>query len=294
MYNYVKDKYFHMKIDSVGHKKTISEILQQYNVAHSKIHQLLFHNCCYRNGEVIKQDTLFFINDYLSIDMSLFEKMDYLPQTGQLSILYEDDYLLVVNKPAGMIVYPDQFDKKDTVVNLVAQYYQDHQLDLSIRHCHRLDKDTTGCLIFAKDLITQSAMAKLFETHQIEKTYWAKVEGSIQKAGRIDLPIGKDRHRSGKMVISKTGKRATTFYKPLSNTRQSTLAEIKITTGRTHQIRLHMATIGHPIIGDTLYGSTLDSPLLLHCKSLQWIHPITRDKVVIEAPLPVSFQKYKK
>lgn len=294
MYNYVKEKYFHMKIGRMNHKKTIKEILHQYNVAQNKIHQLLFHHCCYRNGEIIQPNTLFFINDYLTIDISLFEKMDYLPEDGQLSILYEDDYLFVVNKPSGMIVYPDQSDKIGTLVNLIAKYYQENQLDLTIRHCHRLDKDTTGCLIFAKDLITQSAMAQLFETHQIKKIYWAKVEGKISKAGRIDLPIGRDRHNNGKMVISQTGKKATTFYKPLSSTAQSTLVEIQIATGRTHQIRLHMATIGHPIIGDTLYGSTLNSPLLLHCKSLQWIHPITQDKLVIEAPLPPTFQKYKK
>ncbi|MCM1259366.1 MAG: RluA family pseudouridine synthase [Staphylococcus sp.] len=283
-----------MKIGPLGHKKTIKEILHQYNVAQCKIHQLLLHHCCYRNGEAIEPDTLFFINDYLSIDISLFEQMNYLPEDGQLPILYEDDYLLVVNKPARMIIYPDQPNKMGTVVNLVAQYYQDNQLDLTIRHCHRLDKDTTGCLIFAKDLITQSAMAHLFETHQVKKTYWTKVEGKITQAGRIELPIGKNRHSSGKMVVSPTGKKAITYYKPLSSTKQSTLVEIQIETGRTHQIRLHMATIGHPIIGDMLYGSTMDAPLLLHCKSLQWQHPITHERLVIDAPLPSTFQKYKK
>lgn len=294
MHDYVKEKYFHMKIGRMGHKKTIIEILQQYSVAHSKIHQLLSYNCCYRNGDLIQKDTLFCINDYLSIDMSLFEKMDYLPEVNELEILYEDDYILVVNKPAGIIVYPDQFDKTGTLVNLVAGYYQKNHLDLTIRHCHRLDKDTTGCLIFAKDFITHSAMTSLFESHQIEKIYWAKVEGTISHASRIDFPIGKDRHINGKMVVTKVGKKATTLYKPLSTTRQTTLLEVKITTGRTHQIRLHLSTIGHPIIGDKLYGSKLDSPLLLHCKSLQWIHPITQNKLTIEAPLPKSFQNNKK
>lgn len=103
--------------------------------------------------------------------------------------------------------------------------------------------------------------------------------------------MAKDRHNNGKMVVSSTGQKATTFYKPLGRTSQSTLVEVQIATGRTHQIRLHMATIGHPIIGDILYGSTIESPLLLHCKSLEWIHPITQNKLVIESPLPQSFQK---
>ena len=291
MYHYVKEKYFHMEIGPMGHKKTIKEILQQYHVAQRKIHQLLLHHCCYRNGEEVEPDTLFLIHDYLSIDISLYEKMDYLPEKGPLTVLYEDDYLLVINKPAGRIIYPDQPNKTGTIVNLVAQYYREQQLDLTLRHCHRLDRDTTGCLIFAKDLITQSAMTHLFETHQIKKIYWAKVEGKITKPGRIDLPMAKDRHNNGKMVVSSTGQKATTFYKPLGRTSQSTLVEVQIATGRTHQIRLHMATIGHPIIGDILYVSTIESPLLLHCKSLEWIHPITQNKLVIESPLPQSFQK---
>ena len=134
-------------------------------------------------------------------------------------------------------------------------------------------------------------MEHLFLKYEIKKTYWALVEGVVKEPGKITYSIGKDRHTSGKMVITQNGKKALTTYKPLSNKKNTSLLEVMIDTGRTHQIRLHLSTIGHPIVGDSLYGATTSSKVQLHCKSVSFLHPITKNKVYIEANLPNDFKK---
>ena len=285
------DTYFHAKITKTMHKKTIVEVLQTYGVATSKIKYLMDHQCCYVNGEQLDANQPLKINDYISIDIGYFETLQYPPDPYPLDILYEDDYMLIINKPSGYIVYPETHFGHSTIANFVANYYLKEGLNLSIRHCHRLDKDTTGCLIFAKDMITHSAMGKYFENHQIEKTYWAYVEGRIEEKGTIHFPIGKDRHINGKMVVFSKGKKSTTWYKPLSIQKDRTLIEVKIDTGRTHQIRVHLSTIGHPLVGDRLYGAKTNQKILLHCKTMSFLHPITFQKLYIDAPIPDDFRK---
>lgn len=291
MTNSLNERYFNAKISKNMHKKTLMKYLESYGLANTKIKYFINNQCCYINGELYQENQLLKINDYLTIDISNFEKLDYLPDNVTFQILYEDEYLLIINKPSGYIIYPENHQGRGTIVNMVANFYQKNDLNLSVRHCHRLDKDTSGCLVFAKDVITHSAMCRLFEKHQIEKTYWAYVEGIIEKPGIVNYAIGKDRHINGKMVVYTNGKKAKTIYKPLSYKNNRTLLEIKIDTGRTHQIRVHMATIGHPLIGDTLYGSQTVGRVMLHCKTLSFVHPITNEKIYIEAPLSADFKK---
>lgn len=287
----MSETYFNAKISKEMHKKTIQSILKTYGLSSSKIKYLFENQCCYVNGEISDENQILKVNDYLMIDISNFEKLDYLPEAYELKILYEDEYLLIINKPPGYIIYPENHRGHSTIVNFVANYYAKKGLNLSIRQCHRLDKDTSGCLIFAKDLITHSAMCKLFENHQIEKTYWAYVEGIIEESGEINFPIGKDRHVNGKMITHSKGKTAHTYYKPLSVKKDKTLLEIRIDTGRTHQIRVHMATIGHPLIGDKLYGAKTNQRVMLHCKTMLFHHPITFENLYIEAPVTDDFRK---
>lgn len=295
MTNCQNERYFHAKISKNMHKKTLTQYLESCGLANGKMKYFLKNQCCYINGELYQENQFLKINDFITIDISHFEKLDYLPDDMlddiHLQILYEDEYLLIINKPSGYIIYPENHLGHGTIVNMVANLYQKRGLNLSIRHCHRLDKDTSGCLVFAKDVITHSAMCKLFEERRIEKTYWAYVEGRIEKPGIVNYAIGRDRHINGKMVVYAHGKKAKTTYKPLSYKNNTTLLEVKIDTGRTHQIRVHMATIGHPLLGDTLYGNQSTGRVMLHCKTLSFIHPITSEKLYVEAPLFNDFKK---
>lgn len=290
MNKYKIEPYFNMKISKNYHNFTLEKLLKEFHLANAKIKYLIDNGNCYVNGEVASSNTLLRTNDYLTIDISNFEHLDFQPEAVEINILYEDEYLLVINKPSGYIIYPDNRNATGTIANFIADYYDKNNLDLTIRHCHRLDSATSGCLVFAKDLITHSAMSYLFESKQVEKTYWTLVEGILPKEGKINFPIGKDRHVNGKMIVSNTGKPALTTYKPLTVFQNKTLLEVKIATGRTHQIRVHLATIGHPIINDTLYGSKTSGRVMLHCKSISFLHPITKSKVYIEAPLPPDFK----
>lgn len=290
MSKYKLEPYFNMKINKYYHNFTLEKFLNDFHLSNKKIKYLIDQGNCYVNGELANSKTILRTNDYLSIDISNYEHLDYLPEEVEIDILYEDDYLLIINKPSGYIIYPDKHTDKGTIANFIANYYEKNNLDLTIRHCHRLDFDTSGCLIFAKDVITHSAMCYLFENKLVDKTYWALVEGVITKEGKINFPIGKDRHINGKMIVSNTGKSALTLYKPLTIFKNKTLVQTKITTGRTHQIRVHLATIGHPIINDKLYGANTNGLVMLHCKSISFFHPVFKKNLYVEAKLPIEFK----
>lgn len=291
MNNYNNEKYFMMRIRGDFHYKTLNDLFKSFNLAKNKINYLIQNNCCYLNGDIATLDTIIKQNDYLMIDISNFEQLDYIPEDKKLEILYEDDYLLIINKPSGYIIYPDDKNKTSTVANFVANYYQKNNIDATIRHCHRLDIQTTGCLVYAKDLITQSAMQKMFENHNIEKNYLAIVEGMFFGKGKISTPIGKDRHTNGKMVTHNNGQPALTFYEVLDSNKRTSLLKVNIKTGRTHQIRVHLSSILHPIYGDKLYGSINESDIMLHCYTLEFNHPILGKKINVKAPISFNFNK---
>lgn len=291
MNNYNNEKYFMMRVRGDLHYKTLKDFFTIFNVAKAKMNYLIQNNCCYVNGEVSNYETILKQNDYLMIDISNFEKLDYIPEEKELSILYEDEYLLIINKPSGFIIYPDVKTKTQTIANFVANYYQKNNIDVTIRHCHRLDNQTTGCLVYAKDLITQSAIEKMFADHTIEKTYLAIVEGMFHGKGKINSSIGKDRHVNGKMVTHINGQKALTLYEVIDSTQKASLVKLNLKTGRTHQIRVHMSSILHPLYGDKLYGAVTDGDIMLHCYSLSFNHPILGKKINIKAPLSYNFNK---
>lgn len=290
MNNY-NEKYFYMRVRGNLNYKSLKDFFALFNVAKTKMNYLIANNCCFINGEVATYDSILKQNDYLMIDITKYESLDYLPINKQIQILYEDDYLLIINKPCGYIIYPDDKTKTNTIANFVAHYYQTKQMDITIRHCHRLDNNTTGCLIFAKDLITHSIIDKMFANHQIEKTYLAIVEGMMHGKGTINKPISKDRHINGKMIIHPNGLNALTSYEVISTSQKASLLSIKIQTGRTHQIRVHMSSLLHPLYGDKLYGAVTDSHIMLHCLSLKFNHPILGKKVYIKAPVSQEFNE---
>ncbi|HLJ34480.1 MAG TPA: RluA family pseudouridine synthase [Ktedonobacteraceae bacterium] len=223
------------------------------------------------------------------------------PQSYPLEIVYEDNDLLVINKAAGMVVHPAPGHYEDTLVNaLLARYPQLQELQEGVRPgiVHRLDKDTSGLLIIAKNTRTQATLIEMLRQHAIMKRYLALVEGNVSlDHGSIDAPIGRDPRNRQQMAITATGSReARTHFRVLERFARHTLLLLELETGRTHQIRVHLKAIGHPVVGDIIYGSghSKREPLLqrqfLHAYQLKFQHPTTGETVELEVPLPEDLQ----
>jgi 23S rRNA pseudouridine1911/1915/1917 synthase len=222
------------------------------------------------------------------------ERPEFLPDWMELNILYEDEFTLVVNKPAGIEVHPSEKGQRHTLANAVAAYYEYSGQQLRIRHIHRIDKETTGPVLYAKNEFAHYQYDKAMREKKIERIYVALVEGVVgQEKGVIDKPIGQDRHHSTRRRVSETGDPAVTHYQVIERFEEHTLVRLRLETGRTHQIRVHMSAIGHPLAGDGMYGGTrkIMSRQALHGEKLIWLHPWTGEKQQVKAPLPDDFQE---
>lgn len=229
------------------------------------------------------------------------EPLDIQPEDIPLDILYEDPYLLVVNKPKGMVVHPAAGHTGGTLVNAVMAHCGENLSGINgvLRPgiVHRIDKDTTGALLVCKTDEVHRSLAEQLKEHSIKRRYRAIVRGNLKEdTGTIEGPIGRHPTDRKKMAINyKSGKDAVTHYKVLERFGQYTYVECRLETGRTHQIRVHMSSIGHPLLGDTVYGSGKDPFHLegqtLHAMILGFIHPITGEYMEFSAPLPEYFLK---
>ncbi|MBD8586889.1 RluA family pseudouridine synthase [Peribacillus simplex] len=205
-----------------------------------------------------------------------------------ISILYEDDVLLIANKPAGMDTHPSQPGEAHSLLNGVAHHLQITGQTCMIKHIHRLDKDTTGAVLFAKNRLIGSMLDRMLEEREIKRTYLALVEGNIKKnEGEIKEKIGRDRHHATRRRVSPTGQTAVTHYRVLNRDpkKNLTLVSCTLESGRTHQIRVHFSHLNHPLAGDTLYGGKKTFPRqALHARKIEFIHPISEEKMIVEAP----------
>ncbi|MFM9331029.1 RluA family pseudouridine synthase [Paenibacillus mesotrionivorans] len=217
------------------------------------------------------------------------ERLGMEPDWHDLNILFEDDFLLIVNKPMGMEVHPSAHGQKGTLANAVAAYYEMTGKTCKVRPVHRLDKDTTGPVIFAKNELASVILEKSLKDKKIERLYVAVAEGRIiQQKGTIDAPIGQDRLHSTRRRVSETGEPAVTHYDVVERLKGHTLVRLRLGTGRTHQIRVHLSHIGHPIAGDGMYGGkrTHIDRQALHGEKLICYHPWTGNKIHVTAPMP--------
>lgn len=229
------------------------------------------------------------------------EPLDIQPENIPLDILYEDPYLLVVNKPKGMVVHPAAGHTGGTLVNAVMAHCGENLSGINgvLRPgiVHRIDKDTTGALLVCKTDEVHRDLAAQLKEHSIKRRYRAIVRGNLKEAtGTIEGPIGRHPTDRKKMAVNyKNGKDAVTHYKVLERFGQYTYVECRLETGRTHQIRVHMSSIGHPLLGDTVYGAGKDSFHLegqtLHAMILGFVHPVTHEYMEFSAPLPEYFLK---
>jgi 23S rRNA pseudouridine1911/1915/1917 synthase len=207
-----------------------------------------------------------------------------------IELLYEDDYCLVVAKPAGIAVHPTEPGQNGTLANAVAWHYEATGQEVAVRHIHRLDADTTGPVLYAKNELAQARLDEAMRGKLIGRTYVAFVQGSVaQERCRIDAPIGRDRHHPSRRRVSPNGDTAVTHVETLERYGQkATLVRLTLETGRTHQIRVHMSHLGHPLLGDTLYGgsSALIGRQALHGEALDFPHPLEDEAIRIDAPWP--------
>ncbi|SHJ89968.1 RluA family pseudouridine synthase [Hespellia stercorisuis] len=253
------------------------------------------------NGKNVKSNYKVSAGDQVSLQMPEPEVPDIVPEDIPLDVLYEDSDILVVNKPKGMVVHPSAGHFSGTLVNAILFHCKDNLSGINgvMRPgiVHRIDMDTTGSLIICKNDMAHRALADQLKEHSITRKYHAIVHGSITvEEGTVDAPIGRHPVDRKKMsVVAKNGKEAVTHYRVLEHFQNYTYIECQLETGRTHQIRVHMSSIGHPILGDTVYGPSKSPYHLqgqtLHAKVLGIIHPRTGEYMEFDAPLPEYFQK---
>lgn len=252
------------------------------------------------NGEPKKSSYRLEDGDEVTADLPELKSPDIEPENIPLDILYEDDSILMVNKPKGMVVHPSAGHYTGTLVNAVLWHCQGQLSGINGVSrpgiVHRIDKDTTGVLVVCKNDAAHNAVAAQLKEHSITRKYRAIVNGVIKEdEGTVDAPIGRHPTERKKMASGvKNGKRAVTHYRVLERFQGYTYVECQLETGRTHQIRVHMASIHHPLLGDTVYGPAKDSHHLegqtLHAMVLGLIHPVTGEYLEVEAPLPEYFE----
>lgn len=267
----------------------------------SYVQKLIKNGSLLINGSICKANDRVSCDDLISILAPDAVVPDILPENIPLDVLYEDRDLIIVNKPKGMVVHPAPGHYNGTLVNALL-YHCSGQLSgingvMRPGIVHRIDMDTSGSVVVCKNDAAHAAVAAQFKEHSLNRKYIALVHGLIENdSGKIDEPIGRHPSDRKKMTIhSKNGKEAVTNYTVLERFKGYTLVECKLETGRTHQIRVHMASIRHPIVGDPVYCG-LKSPMhlqgqALHAKTLGLIHPATKEYLEIDAPLPAYFEK---
>lgn len=250
------------------------------------------------NGKKIKASYKVQNGDKIKIEEEKPKEIELKAQNIPLEVLYEDNDIIVVNKPKGMVVHPANGNPDGTLVNAIMAICKDSLSGIGgeIRPgiVHRLDKNTSGAIIIAKNDKAHIALSNQLKNHEIKKTYIALVRGIVKESNAtINMPIARSKNDRKKMAVDKNGKEAITHFKVLERFDDCTLLEVNIETGRTHQIRVHLSHIGYPIIGDDVYSNGKNrwnvKGQCLHAKSLDFKHPITGKQIHIEAPLPKYF-----
>ena len=288
----IKGHMLSLKVDEQHHNTSLSHFLKTA-VSASKpvIHYWMEYQKVRLNQKPAHQAAKVCTGDQIIIDLFETEESDVTPEYGELEVLFEDEHLFIVQKPAGLPTHPNEQGQTGTLANLVAFHFQANGEEKRVRHIHRLDQDTSGTVIFAKHRLAHAALDQMLSKKTITRTYIAIAEGLFKKKkGTIDEAIGRDKHHAVRRRISPTGQKAVTHFQVMDMNKrlQMTAVKLQLETGRTHQIRVHLSSLGYPLAGDTLYGGVRNhiNRCALHAKEVDMKHPFTGEHLIIEAPLP--------
>lgn len=282
---------FTYQITEEFHNYTISSYLKSIGYPHAvMVHLKKTPESILLNGRWEYVNTSVKTGDLLVIKLIELESSENIPPIfAPFSIMYEDEDILVIDKPANMPIHPSLNHYEYTLANAVCYYYANQNIPYTFRCVNRLDKNTTGLTVVAKHMLSSAILSQAIATKTIKREYLAIVEGETEDFGTIDAPIArKDSSTIERCINFEIGERAVTHYRKLDTKNGYTLLSLVLETGRTHQIRVHMSSIGHPLIGDFLYNpSSHELPRqALHSHKLELIHPVTKASMTFTAPLP--------
>lgn len=293
--------------NSILKKYTVAEAesgltLEQYlkdvlKVAARRRQKLFFSKTVYLNGRSAHSKQLVKAGDTVGVREFLDTSYGVTPEQGAIEVLYEDDAVVVLNKPAGLLVHPTGQTKTGTLANRLAYYFKAQGKTVTIRPLHRLDRDTSGCVLFAKTAKVQKLLEQELALGNIHRRYEALVVSNGKRLeelcpeGRIELPIGRDPFKPNQRRVTEKGQAAVTCFKVMETLGDKLLLELELETGRTHQIRVHLGYLGFPVLGDRMYGtsSRLIKRQALHARYLKFKHPVTGEEVAVTAPRPQDF-----
>lgn len=284
-----------MNVEKEAKDMRIDQYLsERLELSRSRIQKLIKEGKVFVNEKAIKANYLLKEDDFISIDDFFDSEISVEPENLPIDIVYEDEDLLLINKASGMVVHPAPGHYNGTLVNALLYYLKKSATNyLRPGIVHRLDKDTSGVMIVAKNEKIHEILSEMIKNKQVERKYLALVDGVIPNdSGTIDVPIGRDVNNRQKMAATDiNSKNAITHFKVLKRYQKNTLIECTLDTGRTHQIRVHMAYIGYPVHNDPLYNKkkATDFGQMLHSKSIRFIHPITQQEIYFEVEAPEEF-----
>lgn len=291
-----------IKINKENVGKRIDSFIPQIqeDISRSMVQKLIEQKNIKVNGKDTKHSYKLKLNDEIEITIPKAKEIDLKAQDIPLNVIYEDNDVIVINKPKGMVVHPANGNPDGTLVNAIMNLCKDSLSGIGgeIRPgiVHRLDKDTSGAIIVAKNDKAHIALSEQLKNHEVKKTYLALVRGIIKEnEATINMPIARSKKDRKKMDVDKDGKEAITHFKVLGRYKNKyTLLQINLETGRTHQIRVHLSHIGYPIIGDEVYSNGKNewnvSGQCLHAWKVEFKHPITGKEISLEAEIPEYFK----
>lgn len=274
----------------------VKEVLKvNFEISDRLLLKLKRNNKIFLNGNICRIDERVNVGDKISVLIDFEEdNSNIVPTKMNLDIIYEDDAYIVINKPSGIPVHPSMLHYENSLSNGLKYYFDSIRLKKKIRPVNRLDKDTSGIVIFAKNEYVQEALIKQMKSKTFKKEYFAICDGSFSSdlySGTINAPIARKENSIIERCVNPLGDSAITNYKVIQELNSPTslsVLDINLITGRTHQIRVHTSYLGHPIIGDSLYGNA--SPFIsrqaLHAYKIEFLNPITNKKMVINSELP--------
>ncbi len=292
----METRIFHPKRDDAGIRLDVYCAAQESSLTRSRIASLIRDGQLWVNGKPAKAGMKLNGGEEIRLEIPAPQPMELKAEDLPLDIVYEDGDIVVINKPRGMVVHPAVGNMTGTLVHALMYHCRDLSgIGGTIRPgiVHRIDKDTTGLLVVAKTDRAHQSLTEQLAQRRMHRTYWALVEGVVKNDGQVDAPIARHPVDRKKMAVVPGGREALTFYHVQERFTAYTLLECRLATGRTHQIRVHMAHIKHPVVGDPVYGIrkqafTLEGQLL-HALRLELCHPVTGKTMEFSAPLPEDF-----